>query len=75
LIPLGFAELDHGHLIFELLLDPTDRGEAFLKRGALLHHPLRALLVAPEIWIFCLPIKLRKSRLRLADVKDASSAA
>jgi hypothetical protein len=36
---------------------------------------LRALLIAPEIWIFCLLVKLRKPRLRLADVKDASSAA
>jgi hypothetical protein len=36
---------------------------------------LRALLIAPEAWIFGLPVELRKARARLVEVKDASSAA
>jgi hypothetical protein len=36
---------------------------------------LRALLIVPEIWIFGLPVELRKARARLVEVKDASSAA
>jgi hypothetical protein len=74
LIVLGFAELDHSKLIVELLLNATDGIKLILKRSALLHHALRALLVVPEIGIFGLPIKLNKARTRLIDVKDASSA-
>jgi hypothetical protein len=36
---------------------------------------LRALLIVPEIWIFGMPVELRKTRARLVEVKDASSAA
>jgi hypothetical protein len=45
------------------------------ERGALLHHALRALLVAPEIGIFRELIELGKAGARLVDIKDASSAA
>jgi hypothetical protein len=62
-------------LIFELLLDAADRRELILKRGAFLHHALCALLIAPEIGIFCLPVQLGETHPRLVEVKDASSAA
>ena len=47
-VVLRLAELDHGELVVELLLDASDGGELILERGALLHHALRALLVVPE---------------------------
>ena len=52
LVLLGLAELDHGELVVELLLDAADGAELVLERGALLHHALRALLVVPEIGVF-----------------------
>jgi hypothetical protein len=45
------------------------------ERGALLHHPLGALIVVPEIGVFRLPIQFGKPRLGLVEVKGASSAA
>ena len=75
LVLLGLAELDHGELVVELLLDAADRGELVLERGALLHHALGALLVVPEIGVFGLPVQLGKPPARLVEVKDASSAA
>jgi hypothetical protein len=75
LIALGLAELDHGHLIVELLLDAGNGGELILKRRALLHQPARALRIVPEIGVLGLPVQLGKARARLVDVKDASSAA
>jgi hypothetical protein len=75
LILLGFAELDHRDLILKLLLDAANRADLILERRAFLHHALRALLIAPEIWIFSLSVELRKTRTRLVEVKDASSAA
>ena len=61
LILLGLAELDHGELVVELLLDAADGGELVLERGALLHHALRALLVVPEIGVFGLLVQLRRA--------------
>src|SRR5262249_35704146 len=72
---LSFAELDHGELVVELLLDAADGGELVLERGALLHPPLRALLVVPARWLLRLVVQLRQARARLVEVKDASSAA
>ena len=72
---LGFAQLDHGELVVELLLDAADGGELVLERGALLHQLLRALLIVPERGIFRLAVELGKARARLVEVKDASSAA
>src|ERR1700719_2590529 len=74
-IVLGLAELDHGELVLELLLDARDPTQVFLERGALLHHFLRALLVLPQIRVLGLPIELGEPCLRLVEVKDASSAA
>jgi hypothetical protein len=75
LVFLGLAELDHGELVIEFLLNPTDAGELVLERGALLHHALRALLVIPKRGVFGLLVQFSKPRARLVDVKDASSAA
>ena len=72
---LGLAELDHGDLVVELLLDAADGGELILERGALLHHALCALLVVPERGVFGLLVELRQARARLVEVKEASSAA
>ena len=72
---LGLAELDHGELVVELLLDAPDGGELVLERGALLHQALRALLVVPESGVLGLLVQLLKPRPRLVEVKDASSAA
>ncbi len=74
-VVLGLAELDHGELVVELLLDAPDGAELILERGALLHHALGALLVVPEGGILRLPVELRQTRTRLVEVKDASSAA
>jgi hypothetical protein len=75
LIALGLAELDHGHLIVELLLDARNGGELILERRALLHQPAGGLWIVPEIGVLGLPVQLGKPRARLVDVKDASSAA
>jgi hypothetical protein len=75
LVLLGLAELDHGDLVVEILLDAADGGELAFERGALLHHALGALLVVPEIGILGLGIELGQAGARLVDVKDASSAA
>jgi hypothetical protein len=75
LVLLGLAELDHGELVVELLLDAFQRGELVLERGALLHDALRALLVVPEVGVFRLPVELLETLAGLVDVKDASSAA
>ena len=52
LVLLGLPQLDHGELVVELLLDAADRGKLILERGALLHQPLRLLLVIPQGGIF-----------------------
>ena len=75
LVFLGLAELDHGELVVELLLDATDTGELVLERGALLHDALRPLLVVPKRGVFGLLVQFIEPRTRLLDVKDASSAA
>ena len=74
LILLGLAQVDHGELVVEFLLDAADRGELVLERGALLHHALRARLIVPEGGIFGLLVQLVEPPPRLVDVKDASSA-
>ena len=74
-ILLGLAELDHGDLVVELLLDAADGGELILERGALLHHALRALLVVPQARVLGLLVELLETLARLVEVKDASSAA
>jgi hypothetical protein len=75
LIFLSLAELDHGELVVELLLDAANGAELIFERSALLHHALRALLIVPQRWIFGLLVELIEPRARLVDVKDASSAA
>ena len=75
LVLLGLAELDHGELVVELLLDAADGGELVLERGALLHHPLGALLIIPEGGIFGELVELGQPCARRVEVKDASSAA
>src|SRR4029077_5644021 len=75
LVFLGLAELDHGELIVELLLDAANGGQLLLERGALLHHALGALLIVPQRGVFRLLVEFGKPRARLVDVKDASSAA
>ena len=50
------------------------RGELILERGALLHHPLGALLVVPEIGVFGLGVQLVQAPAGRIEVKDASSA-
>ena len=52
LVLLGLAELDHGELVVELLLDAADGAELVLERGALLHQALRPLLVIPQRGVF-----------------------
>ena len=75
LVVLGLAELDHGELIVELLLDAADGGELVLERGALLHHALGALLIVPEGGVLGVLVELGQPCARLVEVKDASSAA
>ena len=65
LVLLGLAELDHGELVVELLLDAADGVELVFERGALLHHALGALLVVPEIGVFGLLVQLGEPRRRL----------
>ena len=74
-IALGFAELDHADVVFELLLDLADARERILQRGALLHQFLGFLGIVPEVGIFCELVQLSEARRRFLDVKDASSAA
>src|SRR6266536_2809141 len=74
-VALGLAELDHGELVLELLLDARDRAEVLLERGALLHLPLGALLVLPPLAVLGLPVGWPPSCFRSIEVKDASSAA
>ena len=66
---LGLAELDHGELVVELLLDAADGGELVLERGALLHHALGALLVVPEIGVFGLLVQLGEAPRALSKSK------
>ena len=61
LVLLGLAQLDHGELVVELLLDAADGGELILERGALLHQALRALLVVPEGGVFGELVELRQA--------------
>jgi hypothetical protein len=75
LIALGFAELDHGNLVVELLLDAGNGGKLILERSALLHQPAGAGRIVPEIGVFGLLVQLGKPGARFIDVKDASSAA
>jgi hypothetical protein len=56
------------------LLDAGDRRELILERGALLHHLAGAFPIVPKIRIFGLAVELGEARLRLVEVKDASSA-
>ena len=74
LILLGLAELDHADLVVEVALDPADGVELVVERGALLHHALGARRVVPERGVFGLRVQLGEARLRLVEVKDASSA-
>jgi hypothetical protein len=46
-----------------------------VERGALLHHALGARGVVPKIGVLGLRVELGQPRLRLVEVKDASSAA
>jgi len=71
---LGFAKLHQGELIVEFLVDPGQRVELIVERGAFLHHLAGALRIAPQIGVFGLPIQLGEARARFVDVKDASSA-
>ena len=71
----GFAELDHGELVVQLLLDAADGLELIFERVALAHHALRARLVVPQTGVFGLFVQLGETALRGIDVKDASSAA
>ena len=72
---LGLAQLDHGELVVELLLDAADGVEPVVERVALAHHALGARLVVPEIGVLGLFVQLGEAALRGIDVKDASSAA
>jgi hypothetical protein len=51
-VVLGLAELDHGELVFQLLLDAADGFELVFERGALLHDLLGARGIVPEARIF-----------------------
>ena len=75
LILLRLAELDHRHLIVELLLHAGERAEIVVERGALAHHAAGGLRIVPEIGVFGLTVQLCKPGARFIDVKDASSAA
>ncbi len=69
-VVLGLAELDHGELVVELLLDPADGGELVLERGALLHQPLGLLGVVPEVGVFGELVELlSEARRRLSKSK------
>jgi hypothetical protein len=72
---LGLAQFDQGHLIVELLLDAADGGQTVLERGALLHHPLGALGIVPELDVLGELVQFGKPAAGLVDIKDASSAA
>jgi hypothetical protein len=74
LIGLGLAQFDHHFLIGDILLDAADGGELIFERGALLHHLAGALGIVPKIGMLGLAIELGEARLRLVEVKDASSA-
>ena len=71
----GLAQLDHGELVVELLLDAADGVELVLQRVALAHHALAARLVVPESGVFGLFVQFGEAACRGIDVKDASSAA
>ena len=71
----GLAQLNHGELVVELLLDAANSFELVVKRVAFAHHALRARLVVPQIGVFGLFVQLGQTALRGIDVKDASSAA
>jgi hypothetical protein len=62
-------------MIVEFLLDAGNGAKLIFERGALLHHPLRALLIIPELGVLGLLIESIEALARLVDVKDASSAA
>jgi hypothetical protein len=73
-VVLGFRKLDQGEIVVELALDAADRAELILERGTLLHQPLCALIVVPEVGVFGELVQLGKPTSRIVDVKDASSA-
>ena len=52
-----FAELDHGELIVELLLDTADCAELVFQRVALAHQALGARLIVPQLRAFGLFIE------------------
>ena len=72
---LGFAQLDHGELVGEFLLDAADGIEPIVERVALAHHALAARRVVPESGILGFFVQLGEAARRGIDVKDASSAA
>ena len=74
-VVLGLAQPDQLDVVGEVLLDAAERRELVVERGALLHQALRLLRVVPELWILGELVQLGKTRARLVDVKDASSAA
>ena len=74
-VVLALAKLDQSDLIVELLLDPGERGDLLVERGALLHQPACPLRIVPQIGVFGLPVQFGQSRARFVEVKDASSAA
>ncbi len=71
----GLAQLDHGELVVELLLDAADGFELVFQRIALAHHALGARLIVPETGVLGLFVQLGQAARRGIDVKDASSAA
>ena len=75
LVVLGLAELDHGQVVIELLLDAGNGGKLVLECSALLHEPTGAGRIVPEIGVFGLLVQFGKPGARFVDVKDASSAA
>jgi hypothetical protein len=75
LIVLGLAQRDHRHLIVEFLLNASNGIQLIFECGALLHHPLRARGIVPEVGVLGLLVQFGKAYLRRVKVKDASSAA
>ena len=71
----GFAELDQGDGVLELLLETLHGRDLVLKRRALAHDLLRGVGVVPEVGILSLGVQFREASLGSIPVKDASSAA
>jgi hypothetical protein len=62
-------------MIVDLALHPPDGVELIVESVPLLHHPLGAAGIIPEIGVFRLRVQFGEARLGLVEVKDASSAA